>query len=524
MKNNHISLFFLLFFFSILNFCNTSSKKKSNHSTINNEINNKFRKRDKINIFSKRKLENFESPVKKLEESSFVQLKIKIDEEELFRTCPYGDSYANNIYIAMQNARDTLQSSIKIEVDPSIVVRINSEDQNTIKKKYGIEKYSSFFNNNFHLIDNENFFIFGKFISGLTVDSTSYLLDEYGGSPCFGIIYFNENIDKSKLTDEYLTPLMLHHFIRLLGFNGEIILNPTLTKGYYPKVFAYAEKYFGCENIAESIVLSEENEGEYLFPEDQSSTELTGLYWPKNLFLGELLTKFEYSEEHVLSGFTWALLDDLSYLEVTKDYSEDLIRFGENKGCKFKCEFFTGGDYGDNVWDCTACVEGYFLAWTSSGTYCENNNNKGYYFLYNEESQIYKKCELEMPNCQTCSSQTQCTSCFKGYELEQENGKPTCKEEDNGLSAGAIVGIVIGCICFLAIIAIIIICILKKRNNEKEGGKEKIPENKNRENIEQNEKNTLENGIKVIEFSKNNEIMDSEANQKRMISEEKNIS
>ena len=68
MKNNHISLFFLLFLFSILNFCNASSKKKSNHSTINNEINNKFRKRDKINIFSKRKLENFESPVKKLEE------------------------------------------------------------------------------------------------------------------------------------------------------------------------------------------------------------------------------------------------------------------------------------------------------------------------------------------------------------------------------------------------------------------------------------------------------------------------
>ena len=236
MKNNHISLFFLLFLFTILNFCNTSSKKKSNHSTINNEVNNKFRKRNKINIFSKRKLENFDSPVKKLEESSFVQLKILIDKEELFRTCPYGDTYANNIYIAMQNARNTLQSSIKIEVDPSIVVRINSEDQNTIKKEYGIEKYSSFFNNNFNLIDNENFFIFGKFISGLTVDSTSYLLEKYGGSPCFGIIYFNENIDKSKLTDEYLTPLMLHHFIRLLGFNGEIIPNPTLTKVDYPKV------------------------------------------------------------------------------------------------------------------------------------------------------------------------------------------------------------------------------------------------------------------------------------------------
>ena len=62
------------------------------------------------------------------------------------------------IYIAMQNASGTLQSSIKIEVDPSIeVILITSDNKNTIQYGYGIEKYSSFFNNIFNLIDNENY-------------------------------------------------------------------------------------------------------------------------------------------------------------------------------------------------------------------------------------------------------------------------------------------------------------------------------------------------------------------------------
>ena len=44
--------------------------------------------------------------------------------------------------------------------------------------------------------------------------------------------------------------------------------------------------------------------------------DIIGLYWSKRLFSGELMTKYENSEDHILSGFTLALLDDLPYLRI----------------------------------------------------------------------------------------------------------------------------------------------------------------------------------------------------------------
>ena len=64
---------------------------------------------------------------------------------------------------------------------------------------------------------------------------------------------------------------------------------------------------------------------------------------------------------------------------------------------------------------------------------------------------LYKKCALEISNCQKCSSKIKCTSCYKGYELEDKDGKTIC-EEDDGLSTGAIIGIVFGSVGFLLIV------------------------------------------------------------------------
>ena len=47
------------------------------------------------------------------------------------------------------------------------------------------------------------------------------------------------------------------------------------------------------------------------------------------------MTKFDYPEEQVLSGFTLAFLDDLPYLRVTKNYNGGSLKFGKNKGCEF---------------------------------------------------------------------------------------------------------------------------------------------------------------------------------------------
>ena len=87
-----------------------------------------------------------------------------------------------------------------------------------------------------------------------------------------------------------------------------------------------------------------------------------------------------------------AFLDDLPYLEVNQEYANDLTRFGNNIGCQCNCDYFNGDVYGDDFWDCSVCTEGFFMAIKSSEseTYCESNNNKDNYFLYNEESQIYK--------------------------------------------------------------------------------------------------------------------------------------
>ena len=85
-------------------------------------------------------------------------------------------------------------------------------------------------------------------------------------------------------------------------------------------------------------------------------------------------------------------------------------------------------------------------------------------------------------NCQKCSSKIKCTLCYKGYELEDKEGKTIC-EEDEGLSTGIIIGIVFGCVWFLLIVVLIIICILKRRNKKKEEKKketEEIPGKKER--------------------------------------------
>ena len=539
MKNIYILFFFLLSRFNKINICCASLKYNSNHKTNKNKVKNRFEQKNSTKHSTKRKLDEF------------YPLKIFLDTAELNYTCHPLQRFLDNIVKAMYNAKNQLEQFILISPYTSGFIDIVSKDPdgnvltNLVEDDFRIVHHASIFNDNFWLTD-YNYFIFGKCVAdNLNEESASVILNFQERTPFAGIVLFNinsdylNNIDESKFTENYLTALMLHHFVRLLGFNAALS-SPQVDHipndgGYYLKtegdynfdnVINYAKEYFNCPDIDRiDLYVDDENldnSGDYY---QYAENDIVGLYWPKALFSGELLTKFDYSEGHFLSGFTLAFLDDLPYLQVTKQYAGDIVRFGKNNGCQCKCEYFNDQEHINDFWDCTACMDGYFLALESSGTKCVNNNNKKYYFLYNEESQLYRKCELEISNCQTCSSQTQCTSCFKGYELEQENGKPTCKEEDNGLSAGAIVGIVIGCICFLAIIAIIIIYILKKRNNEKEGGKEEeIPENKNRENIEQNEKNTIENGIKVVELNKNNEIMDSEANQKRMISEEKNIS
>ena len=144
--------------------------------------------------------------------------------------------------------------------------------------------------------------------------------------PFLGLIVFSEDLineDISKLSIDNLTLFMLHHFIRLIGFTPEVaevtdMYIPSEDDTYYlgivdeymnfTSLINYAKTYFNCPRI-ERINLEYEVilENEEFYGTDYI---VDNLYFPKRLFLGELMTKFDYQEEQILSGFTLAFLDD----------------------------------------------------------------------------------------------------------------------------------------------------------------------------------------------------------------------
>ena len=173
------------------------------------------------------------------------------------------------------------------------------------------------------------------------------------------------------------------------------------------------------------------------------------------------------------------------------------------------------------------------MAEVSGGKYCEDNNKKDSYFISNKALEIYKRCDLQIANCQKCSSETKCDSCSDGYKLQENDGISMCyneknnnnnneeEDDDDGLSKGAIASIILGCIGCAALIFFIIL-LFKRKKDEKEKEKEKQnTEKKIVETAKEEGKDPLEDDIKVIEFDKKSEIMDVTA--KRMASKDKSI-
>ena len=211
-KNQILQLFFLLYIFFFNNFVNASIKHKSRKV----KIQNKSKENNKKNIrkkFSKRNLQN----------EPFVPLSIYLDKEEFKHSIPdelrdYEGIYSN----AMDNAAEILEGFLEIQPDLKSDGKIIDED-GYILEHYGITQYTEIFNKHYLNVKDKNFYILSKFTNEISEESESVLLDELTNIPLVGIVLFNNNIDnldKTKLTLDYLTTLMLHHFIRLLGFNA----------------------------------------------------------------------------------------------------------------------------------------------------------------------------------------------------------------------------------------------------------------------------------------------------------------
>ena len=351
MKNYQLlHLFFLLYFFFFFKICNANIKHKSKHKNKTNKAVNKYIQKNTKEKLSQRKL---------VEELPFRPLSIYLDMEEFIDSFPPAlNDYKDNYLNAFENAKNILEDFLEIQAD--IITpngkRIKDSLINYVLNNYGITHFTVVFTNDYLSVIDYNFYILAKFTAEIGEESASVILDDFSGIPLVGIVLFNENIeslDKTKLTEDYLTTLMLHHFIRLLGFNAELsavgygnYLPYDVENGvYYLKtegdsnftnVINYARKYFNCPYIDRiDLYVDDENLDEFDDYYEYCNNEIIGLYWPKRLFLGELLTKFDYPEEQVLSGFTLAFLDDLPYLRVTKNYTGGSLKFGKNKGCEF---------------------------------------------------------------------------------------------------------------------------------------------------------------------------------------------
>ena len=141
----------------------------------------------------------------------------------------------------------------------------------------------------------------------------------------------------------------------------------------------------------------------------------------------------------------------------------------------------------------------------------ENND----YFYKDEINNIYVSCSI-INNCIKCTSNTICTYCEEGYKV---NENYLCQKiisddnsDDNGLSTGAIIGIVFGCLGFLLFVALTGYYLYKKFYNKRQPKIGESIDNKIETELKNDEKIDVnnvgkENDEKIEEKIEKNNIM-----------------
>ena len=274
------------------------------------------------------------------------QLKIYLDLYNFNKTYPNETilEYKDKLLESMKEAQNLLEKIICIDAEIEIS-KSSFESQN--RDEWGLEYWDASIFEIFVNMSQYNYYILFKFDNSIHEIASAYIYVSFS-VPAIGVITINpDKIIQKQPTSKYLTNLMLQHFIHLLGFQIDTDEYTNLNikeeedeeeegKYYYniykedsQNLFDYAQKYFGCDKIDKIT---------FEIDEDKN------IYWPSRLFLGEVMTNFDYPEEKTISMFTLLFLEDLGIIQVNKKYTGGLMKFGKKKGCKF---FF--GDCGRNL-------------------------------------------------------------------------------------------------------------------------------------------------------------------------------
>ena len=336
---------FLLMHFLIISLILSNSNCNSNSTNhLNYNINkNKNQTKQKI----KRKLDNsIISCIKEryVDQESFIMMDLKIYLDTLHLEDQMQQKalskYKESLFKSMKDAAEILESTLKIYKGWGYEIK-DDTDNEIIDS--GITKWNKNLMGQNVLPENDMFMqgisliIMFKFEEensmGNKISKSKLIIQDFCDNPEVGVVSLNPDIDYTKLSSEYLTITLLHHFTHILAFNNKIlgsdymnILNEIEGKSnhYYLKserVLEYSKLYFGCS--------SNENGIEIVMDEDEN------FHWSARYLLGDYMSDSSYTEEQVISNFTLALFDDLGYLQVKKVYTGGLMRFGKNKGCEF---------------------------------------------------------------------------------------------------------------------------------------------------------------------------------------------
>ena len=142
--------------------------------------------------------------------------------------------------------------------------------------------------------------------------------------------------------------------------------------------------------------------------------------------------------------------------EVTKNE----VIFDSNINSYIFCkDVMAGCNTCKNTTTCDACKSNLILVDDDKCLPESDLISSNHYILFSKQDEKgeiinkYISCSIAIEHCETCTSNKVCTSCSVGYNLNNDKLCEKIKEKNNDddLSTGSIVGIVIGCVGFLII-------------------------------------------------------------------------